>query len=66
MLRARGEGGAMKVTAWFKDGSFIEVEIPETQWSHPTPSQAIEYAKGKLSPSERDSVDRYEAEEDFL
>lgn len=49
----------MKVVAWFKDGSFVEVPLPETEWSHATPSQAIEYAKGQLSVSEREQVKQF-------
>ncbi len=56
----------MKVIAWFKDGSFRVVEIPETKWSRATPLQATEYVKTVFSKSEREQVDRWEVEEDFL
>lgn len=56
----------MKVIVHFKDGTSKEVAIPETEWSHPTAAQAIEYAQKQLSKREREQVLRYEAEEDFL
>lgn len=56
----------MKVIAWFRDGSFVEVPMPETEWSTATPSQAIEYAKTQLAASEREQVKSYEVEEDFI
>ncbi len=55
----------MKVIARLKDGSSIDVDIPETEWSKATLSQAIEYAKTKLSKDIREQVKSWEVEEDF-
>lgn len=56
----------MKVRVLFKSGAVREIPIPETKWSSPTAAQAIEYAKDRLMPSEREKVKSYEVEEDFI
>jgi hypothetical protein len=66
--RSNAERGIpMKVTAWFKSGRPIELEVPETSWSKPTVAQAIEWAKDTLKREGHDlsRVDHFEAEEDF-
>lgn len=56
----------MKVIIRFKSGAVREIPIPETEWSKPTANQAIEYAQNRLLKNEREKVEQYEVEEDFL
>lgn len=50
----------MKVIAWYRDGSFWEVEY----FASMTVREAIEKAKQEVP--EADLVEKWEAEEDFL
>ena len=56
----------MRVIVRFKDESTFEVPIHETEGNPPTGAQAIEFAKIRLSATQREQVKSYEVEEDFL
>lgn len=51
----------MKVTAWYRDGSFWELELADDSL---TPMAAI--AKAKEQVPEQELVEEWEVEEDFL
>jgi hypothetical protein len=59
----------MKVIAWFKDGSFYTVEVPQKCEEY-GPAYAIEKAKellgSQLLGEDRGMIDHWEVEEDFL
>lgn len=61
----------MKVTAWFKDGSFYDVEVPDSELGeHCGPQEAIAKAKQKLAEKllgeDLGHITRWEVQEDFI
>lgn len=58
----------MKVVAWFKDGSFYEVEIGDEK--ELSPMQAIAKAKEKLGAEllgeDRGHIESWTVEDDFI
>ena len=61
----------MKVTAWFTDGSFYEVELSEKECGeHFGPQEAIAKAKEKLGATllgeDMGHIKSWEVEEDFI